>query len=134
LQSFHGVLYLFLDEIERIQSRHRNGPAFLPAWLPAVSWWSLRDEQSVVISAPSLEEILSAMIWRKAFACKQQTNSRDRSIDGLKKILQRFWEEKKSVRAEEEVEEEEEVRLLRDLTRHSFVLLERKKERKALRR
>jgi hypothetical protein len=49
----------------------------------------------------------------------------------LKKILQKFWEEKKSLRAEEE---EEEVRLLRDLTRHSFVLLERKKERKALRR
>jgi hypothetical protein len=50
----------------------------------------------------------------------------------LKKILQKFWEEKKSLRAEEE--EEEEVCLLRDLTRHSFVLLERKKERKALRR
>jgi hypothetical protein len=53
----------------------------------------------------------------------------------LKKILQKFWEEKKSLRAEEDEEEEEkEVRLLRDLTRHSFVLLERKKERKALRR
>ncbi len=81
----YGVLYLFLDEIERIQSRHRNGPAFLPAWLPAVSWWSLRDEQSVVISAPSLEEMLSAIIWRKAFACKQKrTHTIDRSMDWRK--------------------------------------------------
>jgi hypothetical protein len=53
-------------------------------------------------------------------------------MDGLKKILQRFWEEKKPLRAEQE--DEEEVCLRRDLTRHSFVLLERKKERKALRR
>jgi hypothetical protein len=52
----------------------------------------------------------------------------------LKKILQRFWEEKKPLRAEQEDEEGEEVCLRRDLTRHSFVLLERKKERKALRR
>jgi hypothetical protein len=53
----------------------------------------------------------------------------------LKKILQKFWEEKKPLRAEQEdEEEEEEVCLRRDLTRHSFVLLERKKERKALRR
>jgi hypothetical protein len=66
-------------------------------------------------------------------ANNKRTQAIDRSIDGLKKILQKFWEEKKSLRAEEE-EEEEEVRLLRDLTRHSFVLLERKKERKALRR
>jgi peptidoglycan hydrolase CwlO-like protein len=70
-------------------------------------------------------------------ANNKRTHAIDRSIDGLKKILQRFWEEKKSLRAEEEEDEEEEekeVRLLRDLTRHSFVLLERKKERKALTR
>jgi hypothetical protein len=72
---------------------------------------------------------------KESLCLQTKTNSHDRSIDGLKKILQKFWEEKRLLRAEEEdEEEEEEVRLLRDLTRHSFVLLERKKERKALRR
>lgn len=64
---------------------------------------------------------------------KELTRSINRWIEeNPAKILGR----KKSLRAEEEDEEEEEkeVRLLRDLTRHSFVLLERKKERKALRR
>ncbi len=67
-------------------------------------------------------------------ANNKRTHTIDRSIDGLKKILQKILEEKRSLRAEEEDEEEEEVRLLRDLTRDSFVLLELKKERKALRR
>ncbi len=82
----YGVLYLFLDEIERIQSRHRNGPAFLPAWLPAVSWWSLRDEHKVWWYPPRVlkKSYLQWFEGKLLLANNKRTHAIDQSMDWRK--------------------------------------------------